>query len=72
MSIDPLACIFASTTKRVGIHVYCTLHDCWVECQTSHFGEPPMCSYEEPDNSDEAVAARLAWTEEHKEKRDET
>lgn len=65
MSVDPLTCIFASQTKRVDSHVYCVEHNCWVECQTSHWGEPPRCAYEEPDNSPEAMARRVAWSKEH-------
>lgn len=37
------------------------MHNTWVDCQTSHFGEPPMCAYEEPDNSEGAMRARLEW-----------
>lgn len=54
-----MTCAHASQ-KRVGDHVFCTAHECWVECQTSHWGEPPMCAYDEPDNSDEACARRRA------------
>lgn len=39
----------------------CALHNTWVECQTSHWGEFPMCAYEEPDNSDTARKTRLEW-----------
>lgn len=60
--IDPMTCIFAGPT-RVGAHLKCAMHDTWVECQTSHWGEPPMCAYDEPDNSDEARARRRAWRE---------
>lgn len=59
---DPLTCVFASQ-RRVDSHLLCALHDCWVDCQTSHFGEPPMCAYDEPDNSDEAMERRRAWRE---------
>lgn len=62
VSIDPMTCIFAGPT-RVGAHLKCAMHDTWVECQTSHWGEPPMCAYDEPDNSDEARARRRAWRE---------
>lgn len=65
--IDPLTCIFASPTDRVDNHVYCVEHDCFVDCQRSHWGEPPRCAYEEPDNSPEAMARRVAWMMEHKE-----
>lgn len=61
---NPLTCQHA-TNERVGIHLFCALHETWVECQTSHWGEPPMCAYEEPDNSEEAMRARLEWL--HKE-----
>lgn len=67
MSIDPLTCKFASPAERIDGHVLCVEHNCFVECQTPHWGEPPMCAYEEPDNSDEAKAWRVAWMREHKE-----
>lgn len=56
----PLACPHVTDT-RVDHHILCALHNTWVDCQTSHFGEPPMCAYEEPDNSDAAMRARLEW-----------
>lgn len=56
----PLACPRASD-NRVDQHILCSLHNTWVECQTSHWGEFPMCAYEEPDNSDAARRARLEW-----------
>ena len=59
--VDPTTCIFASTTKRVGDHVYCAGHEAWTECQAGHWGEPPMCSWDEPDNGPEAMARRVAW-----------
>lgn len=40
---------------------FCTLHNCYTSCGESHFGEPPMCSFEEPDNSEEACRKRLEW-----------
>lgn len=43
----------------------CMAHDgTFVSCGIGHFGEPPTCSYEEPDNSPEAVARRLEWMRE--------
>lgn len=63
--VIPLACQHAS--EGFGNHTFCKLHRTWVECQTSHWGEPPMCAYVEPDNSDEAMAARLEWVKGHKE-----
>lgn len=63
--VDPLACIFASPTERVDDHVLCVEHNCFVDCQCTHWGEPPMCAYEEPDNSDEAKARRVAWMREN-------
>lgn len=59
---DPLRCPYASDV-RIGEHLMCVYEgrQTWVDCQTPHFGESPMCSYEEPDNSDEACEARLAW-----------
>lgn len=60
MSVDPLTCIFAGP-KRVDNHIFCAAHECWTECQTSHWGEPPMCAYNEPDNSPEACERRKAW-----------
>jgi len=63
---NPLTCQHA-TSRRVGIHLFCALHETWVECQTSHWGELPMCSYEEPDNSDAARRARLEWLAAQKE-----
>jgi hypothetical protein len=56
-----------ATNERVGIHLFCALHETWVECQTSHCGESPMCAYEEPDNSDAAMRARLEWLAAQKE-----
>ena len=64
--MDPATCIFASPT-RVDHHILCALHNTWVDCQTGHFGEPPMCAYEEPDNSGAARRARLEWLAAHKE-----
>lgn len=61
--IDPLTCPHATDT-RVDSHILCALHNCWVDCQVGHFGEPPMCAYEEPDNSDEAMERRLRWIKE--------
>lgn len=62
---DPLACPHA-TDERVDHHILCALHNAWVDCQVSHFGEPPACAYEEPDNGDEAAEARLEWLRSHK------
>ena len=61
--IGPLTC--PHTGARVDDHVLCMERGTWVECQTSHWGEPPMCAYEEPDNSDEAKARRVKWIREH-------
>lgn len=57
---DPLACIFASPT-RFGSHLVCAMHGTWVECQTPHWGEPPTCAYDEPDNSPAAMERRRAY-----------
>lgn len=62
----PLACPHV-TGKTVDHHILCALHNTWVDCQMGHFGEPPMCAYEEPDNSDAAMRARLEWLAAQKE-----
>ena len=36
-------------------------HPVYVECERPAFGEPPKCSWEEPDNSPEACTRRLDW-----------
>ncbi len=61
---DPLTCPHA-TEVRVDSHILCSLHNCWVDCQSPHWGEPPMCAYDEPDNDDEAMRARLEWLSEY-------
>lgn len=60
LPLNPLTCQHA-TNERVDNHTFCSLHSAWVDCQVGHFGEPPMCAYEEPDNSEGAIDARLAW-----------
>ena len=67
LSLDgPLVCPHVTDT-RVDHHILCALHDTWVDCQMGHFGELPMCAYEEPDNSDAAMRARLEWLAAQKE-----
>ena len=62
---DPLTCPHRADSGMAGIW-RCMAHDeAYVQCATGHFGEPPMCSYEEPDNSPEARARRLEWQREH-------
>ena len=59
---NPLTCPHA-TERRIDSHVLCDLRETptWVTCQTGLCGEPPACAFEEPDNSPEAVARRLAF-----------
>lgn len=61
-SRNPFTCPHA-TDKRVGEHILCDYGGkaTWVNCQTAHFGEPAWCRMEEPDNSEEAMRARLEW-----------
>ena len=40
--------------------------DTYVECHKSFCGEPPHCSWDEPDNSPDACAKRLEWMKNHK------
>ncbi len=60
---DPLRCPHVTERGKVEGKAFCGLHDTWVECQTVHWGEPPMCAYDEPDNGPEACARRRAWRE---------
>lgn len=62
---DTLRCPHVTERGKVKGKVYCGLHDAWVECQSSHWGEPSMCAWDEPDNSDEARARRVAWMREN-------
>lgn len=64
MNLDPLTCIFAKRGTLQG-KTFCSLHNTWTECGEEHWGEPPMCAYDEPDNSPEACARRIAWSEEN-------
>ena len=62
---DPRTCPHRADFALQGVW-RCMAHDgTFVSCGVGHFGEPPMCSYEEPDNSPEAVARRLEWMMEH-------
>lgn len=45
--------------------MYCAGHGTWTECQEGHWGEPPMCAWDEPDNAPEAMARRVAWMREN-------
>lgn len=63
--MDPLRCPHVTERGVIEGKVYCGLHDAWVECQESHWGEPPRCAWDEPDNSDEAKARRVAWVREN-------
>lgn len=57
LAVDPLSCM-----HREERHTdYCILHGCYTSCGRGHFGEPPKCSFEEPDNSPQACARRLGW-----------
>lgn len=38
----------------------------WVACHRQFCGQPPRCAWEPPDNSAEAVAARVAWMDGNK------
>lgn len=66
--IDPLTChhrqyvegIDQSICLRNGGKTYVT-------CHKPFCGEPPHCSWDEPDNSPEAKARRLEWMKKHKE-----
>lgn len=64
--MDPLRCPHVTERGVIEGKVYCGLHDAWVECQEGHWGEPPRCALDEPDNSDEAKARRVAWMRENK------
>ena len=59
---DPLACPHAEPRPEIG-KTLCGKdgRETFVECQASHWGEPPRCAWEEPDNSPEACVRRLEW-----------
>ncbi len=63
---NPLECPY-DTGERFENHLVCNRngHRVWVNCQTSVCGEPPMCVWEEPDNSPEAKARRVEWMKRH-------
>lgn len=65
--IDPLACIFARGGQLEG-KTWCAQHETWTECQVGHWGEPPMCAWDEPDNSPEACERRRAFLRAEKDK----
>ena len=63
MTIDPMTCEHAQRGRLAG-KTFCAAHECWTECGEDHWGEPPMCAYDEPDNGPEACARRRDWKEE--------
>ena len=64
---DPLTCPNRADFALPGVW-RCMAHEgTFVHCAAGSFGEPPMCSYEEPDNSPEAMERRLRWMEENDE-----
>lgn len=46
-------------------HVWCDLHEVWTNCGLPLCGEVVGCAYDEPDNSLEARARRVAWLKAH-------
>ena len=61
---DPMTCPCAEPRPEIG-KTRCRKdgRETFVECQASHWGEPPRCAWDEPDNSPDAVARRLAYGE---------
>lgn len=57
---DPNECPHAGGGILAG-KTWCALHEAWTECQEGHWGEPPRCAWDEPDNSPEAVERRRAY-----------
>lgn len=57
---DPLTCGHRTETRDGRSR--CMAHGgTYVDCAEPKYGEPPMCCYEPPDNSPEAMARRAAW-----------
>ena len=69
---DPLACQHAEPRPEIDKTI-CRKdgREVWTECHKGHWGEPPTCAWEEPDNSPEAVARRLEWMKNNEEKETE-
>lgn len=63
-NLEP-GCTFIGKQSFCG-HVWCEKGHFWTECTTSICGDPPMCAFDEPDNSPEAVKRRLDWIRAHK------
>lgn len=63
--IDPSSCPHA--VGELAGYVVCDrgVSRTFVRCNEGVCGEPPMCAWEEPDNSPEAMERRLAWMREH-------
>lgn len=63
---DPMTCPLGTYYPEID-RVLCTRNGkVWTNCRASLCGEPPMCAYDEPDNSPEAVARRLEWMKHEK------
>ena len=58
---DPMACEHREERETS----FCLLHRCYTSCGQSKYGEPPLCAFEEPDNSEEARRRRLEWIKEN-------
>ena len=60
---NPFACAYAvRPCKIINGGVLCCLHgETVTNCRASVAGDPPRCTYEQPDNSPEACARRRAF-----------
>lgn len=54
-----------------GKHVWCNRGCFWTMCTTPLCEEPPICAFDEPDNSPEARERRIEWMRTHKETKSE-
>ena len=66
--VDPGTCPYKEDMPSIG-RVLCHKdgRNTFTNCTESVCGEPPMCAWEEPDNSKEAKSRRLEWMRTHKE-----
>lgn len=54
---DPMGCEHREERETS----FCLLRSCYTSCGHSKYGEPPLCAFEEPDNSPQACRRRLEW-----------
>ena len=62
---DPLTCPHAGRIWEEFDRIWCERGEFWTDCQKEHWGEPPQCAFDPPDNSPEAKARRVAWCKEN-------